>query len=67
MIDLKSLRKALETYIKISEHKVYVDSPDKRTSQRITIKRKKKMILEQIPNGDIKLKRRSVIKIEIIE
>jgi len=36
-------------------------------SKRITIKRKKKMVLEQTANGDTKLKRKNVIKIEIIE
>jgi len=33
----------------------------------ITIKRKKKMILEQLPNGNVKAKRRNYLKIEIIE
>lgn len=37
--------------------------PDK----RINIKRKKKMILEQTPNGKVKAKRVNYIKIEIIE
>lgn len=65
MINLKKLRKVLEIHLRLSE-RVYI--PDKEiTKDRITIKRKKKMILEQIPNGDIKLKRRSVIKVEIIE
>ena len=35
--------------------------------KNITIKRKKKMVIEITPNGDTKLKRRNVIKIEIIE
>ncbi len=33
----------------------------------ITIKRKKKMILEEMSNGNVKAKRRNYIRIEIIE
>ena len=54
MINLKKVRKMLSTNLFIPEI-------------RITIKRKKKMILEQTANGDIKNKRKNVIKIEIIE
>lgn len=35
--------------------------------KRITIKRKKKMIPEKMSNGNVKQKRRNIIKIEIIE
>ena len=62
-MELKKLRRVLETYVEMNQYSV--DRSD--ISKRITIKRKKKMILEQIPNGDIKLKRKNVIKIEIIE
>lgn len=62
-MNIRKLRKALETHIEFNQY--LIDRSD--ISKRITIKRKKKMILEQIPNGDIKLRRRSVIKIEIIE
>ena len=65
MINLKALRKVLEENLNLIEWNPKGCRED--VSKRITIKRKKKMILEQIPNGDIKLKRRSVIKIEIIE
>ena len=54
MINLKALRESLSKNLFLPEG-------------RITIKRKKKMILEEAPNGNIKLQRRSVIKIEIIE
>ena len=69
MINIRKLRGVLEREIQSQEwlggDGEYILS--KVISKKITIKRKKKMILEQIPNGDIKLKRRSVIKIEIIE
>jgi len=38
-----------------------------RVSKRITIKRKKKMVIEQTPNGKIRAVRKNYIKIEIIE
>ena len=65
MIDIKNLRKTLETHIKLAEWNK--SSKDKDISERINIKRKKKMILEETPNGCVKAKRRNVIKIEIIE
>ncbi len=64
LIDLKGLRICLENYIILSS-KTYLNRET--VKDRITIKRKKKMIIEQTPNGDTKLKRRNVIKIEIIE
>ena len=54
MINLKKLRKSLATNLFIPEI-------------RVTIKRKKKMILEKTANGDIKTKRKNVINITIIE
>ena len=54
LINLKKLRKMLATNLFIQEI-------------RITIKRKKKMILVKNLNGDIKTKRVNYIKIEIIE
>lgn len=62
LINIKKLRKAIETNIRLG----WLDPVDKK-GIRITIKRKKKMILEKNSNGDIKVKRRNVIKIEIIE
>ena len=62
LISQKRLREALEKHLVWGET---YDPSD--VGKRITIKRKKKMILEEIPNGDIKLKRRNVIRIEIIE
>jgi len=64
MINLKRLRKTLETHIGLAEWNKPFRGEMK---DRITIKRKKKMVLEQTANGDMKLKRKSVIKIEIIE
>ena len=52
MIKLKGLRLLLFEYTR---------------NKNITIKRKKKMVIEQDANGDTKLKRKNVIKIEIIE
>ena len=37
------------------------------TDKELTINRKKKMILENTTNGNVKAKRKNVIKIEIIE
>jgi hypothetical protein len=37
------------------------------TDKELNIKRKKKMMLEKNSNGDIRAKRKNVIKIEIIE
>ena len=37
------------------------------TDEELTIKRKKKMILETSTNGNVKAKRRNYIRIEIIE
>ena len=63
MINLKRLRIPLENYI-MQEEGTYLRG---KLSKRINIKRKKKMIIEKNSNGDMKLKRRNVIKIEIIE
>lgn len=65
MINLKELRKCLVEHIKLTTGNYY-DFTDN-ASKRIIIKRKKKMVIENTANGDTKLKRRSVIKIEIIE
>lgn len=65
LIDIKNLRKTLETTIKLAEWNK--PSKDKDISDRIIIKRKKKIVLEETPNGGVKSKRRNVIKIEIIE
>jgi len=54
LVRIKELRDVLEKFLGLSD-------------KRITIKRKKKMIIEETPNGGAKLKRRNVIKIEIIE
>jgi len=62
LINQRKLRKALEKYL--VWEKGYDPSE---VGKRITIKRKKKMILEELPNGCVKAKRRNVIKIEIIE
>jgi len=35
--------------------------------KNLVIKRKKKMVIEKAKNGDMKLKRKNVIRIEIIE
>lgn len=71
MINIKKLRKVLETHI-ILEDKLYKDSegrivPWPSLGKRITIKRKKKMVLEQNSNGKVKTKRKNVIYVEIIE
>ena len=64
MINLKRLRKTLETHIGLAEW----NEPSKgEMKDRITIKRKKKMMLEQTSNGKVKAKRKNIIKIEIIE
>lgn len=54
LINLKKLREMLAKNLFIPEI-------------RITIKRKKKMMLEKMSNGNVKAKRKSYIKIEIIE
>ena len=59
MINLKKLRGALKD--------IWNDEGFLLPDKNITIKRKKKMILEQTANGNVKAKRRSYIKIEIIE
>ena len=63
LINIKRLRKTLETHIRLAGW----NDPASKISDRVTIKRKKKMILEETTNGSIRAKRRSVIKIEIIE
>ena len=52
MINLKSLRLLLFEYTR---------------NKNINIKRKKRMVLEENSKGDIRTKRKNVIKIEIIE
>ena len=64
LISIKRLRKTLETHVRLAG---WNDPASGKISDRITIKRKKKMIIEETPNGGAKLKRRNVIKIEIIE
>lgn len=54
MIKIKELRKSLSQNLFIPEI-------------RITIKRKKKMILEEMTNGNVRAVRRNYLKIEIIE
>ena len=54
LINLKEFRESLSKNLFLPEG-------------RITIKRKKKMILEETTNGSIKAKRRNVIRVEIIE
>jgi len=54
MINIKNLRKVLEEQFNPS-------------GRRVTIERKKKMVLEEMKNGNIKSKRRTYLKIEIIE
>lgn len=61
LINLKRLRKVLETHLVEEAY----DPSD--VGKGISIKRKKKIILEETPNGGVKSKRRNVIKIEIIE
>jgi len=61
LLNLRKLRKFLEQHIS------FWDKTNESVKKRITIKRKKKMIIEETPNGGAKLKRRNVIKIEIIE
>lgn len=59
MINLKKLRGSLKDIWNEEGHLL----PDK----DLTIKRKKKMMLEKMSNGNVKAKRRSYIKIEIME
>ncbi len=61
MINKKRLMKALE------EHLVDEGYDPSDAYKKITIKRKKKMILEKKSNGNVKAVRRNYIKIEIIE
>ena len=65
MINLKELKKLLVENMKFIEWnpKECRENVDK----RITIKRKKKMIIEKLTNGNVKAVRRNYIKIEIIE
>ena len=68
MINLKNLKCCLENYIMMTRENKHLERLEREeVGKRITIKRKKKMILEQTANGDIKNKRKNVIKIEIIE
>ncbi len=61
MINIKLLREFLV------QHICFYDKTNKSVKNRITIKRKKRMVLEQNSKGDIKAKRKNIIKIEIIE
>jgi len=61
MINLRLLRKFLVQHIS------FWDKTNKSVKDRITIKRKKKMVIVKAENGEMKLKRLNVIKIEIIE
>jgi len=54
MINLRVLRRELKNSFGL-------------TDKNMTIKRKKKMIIEETKNGSAKLKRRNIIKIEIVE
>ena len=54
MISIRKLRNLLWEELGIS-------------SKKITIKRKKKMILENMSNGNVKAVRKNYLKIEIIE
>jgi hypothetical protein len=54
LIDVKELRGVLGEFLNLPNNK-------------IIIKRKKKIVLEETPNGSVKSKRRNIIKIEIIE
>jgi len=62
LINQRKLRKALE------EHLVWEKGYDPSdVGKRISIKRKKKMILEKMTNGNVRAVRRNYLKIEIIE
>lgn len=61
MINKKRLMKALEKHLVDEGY----DPSD--AYRRITIKRKKKMILEKTTNGKVRAMRKNIIKIEIIE
>lgn len=63
MINLKRLRIHLENYI-MHEEGTYLRG---KLSDKITIKRKKKMMLEKTKNGKVRTVRKNIIKIEIIE
>ena len=70
MINLKKFRYNLEKHIdneEINAGKYPIKGRMLSISKRITIKRKKKMILVKNGNGDIKTKRVNYLKIEIIE
>lgn len=54
MINLKLLRRVLKNEFGL-------------TDKELTIKRKKKMIIEKSTNGNVKAKRVNYLKIEIIE
>ncbi len=61
MINKKRLGRALEKHLVDEGY----DPSD--LDKSITIKRKKKMVIEQTTNGKVRAVRRIVIKIEIIE
>ena len=69
MINLRNLRRVLERCVEWEERASVNDRyiKSKSASNRIIIKRKKKIVLEETSNGSVKSKRRNVIKIEIIE
>lgn len=60
MINLKKLRKVLEI------HLVDEGYDPSFVRERINIKKKKRMVIEQIKNGNIRAIRKSYLKIEII-
>ena len=63
VLNLRKLRRTLENHIKCENW----DRPTKDINKSIVIKRKKKIFLEETPNGDIKRKRKNIIYIEIKE
>lgn len=69
MINIRKLRRVLERFIEWEERVSINDKYAERkiAKERINIKRKKKMVIEQLSNGNVKAKRKSYIKIEIIE
>ena len=63
MINLKKLRENIEVFLAEKEG---VDNPSD-MSEWVTIKRKKKMIIEKTSNGNTRAVRRNYLSIEIIE
>jgi len=61
LINIRKLRKFLEQHLSLW------DKTNESVKKRITIKRKKKMVLEEMTNGNVRAVRRNYLKIEIIE